>query len=202
VSDIKRNIAKNISNLRTANRLTQLELAEKLSYSDKAISKWERGESIPDIVILYQIAELFQVSIDYLVNDHDDPKKDIKELKRIRATTQKNHAFITGMCVILVWLIATLLFAIFQIVFDYSIFHCIVFIYAIPISMVIWLIFNSIWFDKRKNFLIISLLMWTFLISLCVTLASFGARIWLLALLGIPGQIIIIMWSKLSYKIK
>ena len=48
-------IAKNLSELRRKNKLTQLEVAEKLNYSDKAVSKWEQGESLPGIEVLYKI---------------------------------------------------------------------------------------------------------------------------------------------------
>ena len=55
MEDIKKIISKNIQTLRKDADLTQSELAERLNYSDKAVSKWERGESVPDIVVLKQI---------------------------------------------------------------------------------------------------------------------------------------------------
>ena len=61
MEEIKQIIAKNIANLRIAGKMTQLELAEKLNYSDKAVSKWERGESIPDVITLTLSAVLFVV---------------------------------------------------------------------------------------------------------------------------------------------
>ena len=64
---LKNIIAQNIAELRRNNNMTQLELAEKLNYSDKAISKWERGESIPDVAVLKNIADIFLVSVDYLL---------------------------------------------------------------------------------------------------------------------------------------
>ena len=71
MEDLKKIIARNIVDLRRANNMTQLELAEKLNYTDKAVSKWERGESLPDISVLKTIADLFGVKIDYLVTvDH------------------------------------------------------------------------------------------------------------------------------------
>ena len=69
MSEIKPIIAKNIASLRTSAGLTQLELAEKLNYSDKAVSKWERGESTPDVAVLTHIADLFGVPLDYLVRE-------------------------------------------------------------------------------------------------------------------------------------
>ena len=59
MKDLKLVIAKNIAKLRVDSNMTQNELAQKLNYSDKAVSKWERGESLPDISVLVQIAEIF-----------------------------------------------------------------------------------------------------------------------------------------------
>ena len=70
----KKIVAKNISELRQLNKLTQAELGEKINYSDKAVSKWERGESLPDAFVLKRIANIFQVSVDYLLEDHSNDK--------------------------------------------------------------------------------------------------------------------------------
>ena len=68
-------IAENIASLRRSAKLTQAELAEKLNYSDKAISKWERGDSIPDVLVLYELAELFSVTVDYFLHSHTEEEK-------------------------------------------------------------------------------------------------------------------------------
>ena len=65
MDNVKNTIAKNITNLRLANNMTQVELGERLNYSDKAVSKWERAESIPDVTVLVEIAKLFGVTLDY-----------------------------------------------------------------------------------------------------------------------------------------
>ena len=69
MQELKNIIAKNIQECRNACGLTQLELAEKLNYSDKAVSKWERGESLPDISVLKKMSEIFGVSLDYLTEE-------------------------------------------------------------------------------------------------------------------------------------
>ena len=75
MNDLKEIIASNISKLRKQKKITQLEFAKALNYSDKAISKWERAESVPDIIILKQIADLFGVTVDYIINEHTDNEK-------------------------------------------------------------------------------------------------------------------------------
>ena len=64
--------AANLINLRKAKGVTQATLGEALSYSDKTISKWERGEAIPDVYVLLQIADYFGVDLEYLITSHDE----------------------------------------------------------------------------------------------------------------------------------
>ena len=79
-------VAQNIFYLRTKNHMTQYELGEKLNYSDKAISKWERGDAIPDVFVLKKIADLFEVTVDYILVPHSeqDQKRDTKPIKKIK----------------------------------------------------------------------------------------------------------------------
>lgn len=80
MEDIRSVIAANITALRTSSGMTQLDLAEKLHYSDKAVSKWERGESVPEIGTLTAIADLFGVPLDYLVrSEHEEPAAAVEQ---------------------------------------------------------------------------------------------------------------------------
>lgn len=198
MEELKNIIAKNISDLRREKGLTQLELAEKLNYSDKSVSKWERAEAIPDVVVLKEMAELFGVSLDYMTeSEHKKKTLDkISDFKKIH-----NHAFITGICVLVVWFLAMLGFVITDIIIGSGIkFTWLSFVYAAPLSFIVWLVLNSIWFNKRRNFLIISLLMWSGLAALVISFLLFGHNIWKIMIIGIPAQIIIILWSRLKYK--
>ncbi len=196
MEDLKKIIAKNISDLRKSAEMTQIDLAERLNYSDKAVSKWERGESLPDISVLKKIAELFSVSIDYLTEEEHINKNDIK-IKRNKRKI-KNHGFATGIAILIVWLVATLVFVILESVPLNTYMHYLSYIYAVPVSFIVWLIFNSIWFNRRRNFWIITLLVWTALLSFCIHFAMCGINIWIIMLLGIPAQAIIIMWSRIK----
>ncbi|MGN0453411.1 MAG: helix-turn-helix domain-containing protein [Ruminococcus sp.] len=198
MEEIKTIVAKNITQLRQAKGLTQIELAEKLNYSDKAVSKWERGESIPDVTVLAKIAEIFEVTLDYLVHPHKEA--DDTAMKLSAANKKKNQIFITGISVLLVWLIATMVFVIIDLTPLDTNFHWMSFIYAVPASTIVWLIFNSVWFNRKRNYLIVSILMWSALVALHLSFLPFSANIWLIYILGIPGQVIILLWSKLKYK--
>lgn len=196
MADIKKIVANNICALRQDRELTQLELAQKLNYSDKAVSKWERGESLPDLSVLIEIANLFGVSLDYLVSETHK----IKSAETLNSRQIKNRGFITGMAIILVWLVAAFIFMILDSIPN-TIPNCwLTFVYAIPVTMIVWLIFNSIWFKRQRNFLIISFLMWSTLFCVFITLLLVGQNLWKLLLPAIAGQIIIIMWSRIKFK--
>ena len=73
---LRRTVSKNIAAYRKAHKDTQMDLAAKLNYSDKSISKWERGESLPDIYILTRIADLYGITVSNLIGEVAPPKKD------------------------------------------------------------------------------------------------------------------------------
>lgn len=191
---IKSTIAKNIASLRAKAGLTQIELAQKLNYSDKAVSKWERGESIPDVSVLVKIAELFDVSLDYLILDKTNDAPESKKSADAKASLN-NRIIITALSLLLVWIISLLALVInFEMKSTVGIW--LNFIYAVPVSLIVWLVFNSIWFNRRRNFLIISLLMWSVIGAVYLSFFIFGTNLPLIFLLGIPGQIAIFLWSK------
>ena len=201
MNNTKSIIANNLVKLRQKKGMTQTELAEKLNYSDKAVSKWERGESMPDISVLVEIADLFEVSLDYLVRPEESLKK-YEAKEEAKEKVQYNHGFITGMAILLVWLIALLGFVLITILMGKLGYQWLCFVYAVPVSMIVWIVFNSIWFNVRRNYLIVSFLTWSVLVTIHLSLLQVGINVWLIYLLGIPGQIIIFMWSKLKIRIK
>ena len=199
MEDIKLIISQNIVSLRRESGMTQLELAEKLNYSDKAISKWERGESVPDITVLKAIADLFGVTVDYLIDkEHETERGPVHQEVDPRA--KRKHSVITAMSVLLVWVIATILFVILDASIKQGVAHWLVFAYAVVVSAIVWLVFNSIWHNRRKNYLIVSLLLWSALASVHLSVLCGAVNLWQIYLLGIPGQIIIILWSAIGRK--
>ena len=173
MSDIKFIIAKNINELRVAKGMTQLELAVKLHYSDKSVSKWEKGDSLPEITTLVSIAEIFEVDLNYFVTEHKETETPA-ENKKIKKTRIKNRALISTMSVILVWLVASFAYFLIDILIPNSAIAYLPFLYAAPATLIVWLIFNSMWFNQHRNFLIISLLMWVGLGVLFVSFFIFG----------------------------
>lgn len=166
--------------------MTQSELAEKLSYSDKAVSKWERGESLPDIEILYEISKLYNVTIDELLSE----EVKINHTKKLKT---KMRFIISLISSLLVWLIATIVFVFLVWLNPDKERQWLVFIYAIPVSSIVVLVFNSIWGNKMLNCLIVSVLMWTIILSIFLTVPKFDNS-YLIFFIAIPVQIIILCW--------
>lgn len=192
MDDIKTIVAKNITELRLLNNMTQMELAEKLNYSDKTISKWERAESSPDISVLVEIADIFAVSLDYLVR-MENIEETVKENKR--KETKYNRRAITYVCESVAWVIAIFAFIITTLITGETTFQWLYFVYALPIVLIVRLVFNSIWFNPRHNYLIISALIWSILATIHITFLYFKIDVSLIYLLGIAGQIVVILWS-------
>ncbi len=192
MEDIKNIVAKNITELRLLNNMTQIELAEKLNYSDKTISKWERAESSPDISVLVEIADLFGVSLDYLARK-ENIEEAVKENKIKEA--RYNRRVISYISESVVWFIAIFAFIITTLIMGRTTFQWLYFVYAIPIAMIVKLVFNSIWFNPRRNYFIISAMIWSVLAAIHITFLYFNIDVSLIYILGIIGQIVIILWS-------
>lgn len=192
MEDVKSIVAKNISELRQANGMTQLELAERLNYSDKTVSKWERAESTPDVAVLVEIAALFGVTVDYLVRaehaENDAPRNEVHVPKY-------NRKIIAYISESVGWIIAIFAFIITTLIVKGMTFQFLYFVYALPVVMIVKLVFNSVWFNPRHNYYIISLLMWSLLASIHITFLYFGINVALVYLLGVAGQMVIVLWS-------
>lgn len=195
MEDTKSIVAKNISELRLLNNMTQIELGERLNYSDKTISKWERGESSPDISVLVEIADLFGVSLDYLVRA-ENLDRTVKENKI--SQTRYNRKVIAYISESIVWFAVTLAFILTSLITSEATFQWLYFVYALPVALIIKLVFNSIWFNPRNNYFIISALVWSILAAIHITFLYFKINVALIYLLGIVAQITIILWSFLK----
>lgn len=195
-SEIKQNIAHNISELRKKNKLTQLELAERLNYSDKAISRWERGDTLPDIDVLCEICKLFNVSFEYLISaDGSEVKEEAKKSSRVEVG---NRLTITLLVISVVWFIATFVYVYNDILFQRNAWR--VFVYSVPASALVAQVFNSKWGHRKYSVYILSTFVWTVLASIYIGLLQYN--IWLIFLLGVPLQVVVILWSRLKPKNK
>ena len=204
--NVKYRIGANIAAYRKRDGLTQASLAEKLNYSDKAVSKWERGESVPDVLTLMQLAELFGITVNELVCDPNalPENSDSKLEKAMPQVSEKalkrkaNKNVIQALSSTLVWFIALSAFVILS-SFDFlEAYSCLLFFVAIPANAIVLLSLRSAWRDFRWNQMLISLITWGSLLSIyMIILTVYHYHFWKLFLLGIPGQIAIFLWFRM-----
>lgn len=191
MEELKNVIASNIIALRKKQKLTQAELAERLNYSDKAVSKWERGESVPDVETLKRVAEMFGVTVDYLLTE--SPDEFVDKFKHPKEN-KPNQLIITMLAVCMVWLVATVVFVSAQVIWGYNFWTA--FVWAVPISCIVLHIFNKMWGKRIYSLYIDSALVWTLIASLYLQLLSYN--LWLIFFIGIPLQVSIVLWSRLK----
>ena len=199
---LKRQIGINIASYRKRNGLTQAGLAERLNYSDKAVSKWERGESVPDVMTMVQLAEQFDITVNDLLIDPEalpgNPNNLEQAMTRVTEKTLKRKAnkhIILWLSSLLVWFVALFFYVVVS-SFDIP-YSWLAFLYAIPANAIVLLSMRSAWHDFRWNRAYISTIMWGFLVSFHATLLIMNFNMWKLYLLGIPGQIAIWLWFRL-----
>ena len=205
-------VGKNLLKLRKDKKLTQMEVAEKFNYSDKSISKWEKGESMPSVEVLCELANFYGVSLDQLTNEIEITQsveikeKNKKEKKAKKNKTKTPRMFSTRLMVTLlsvgaVWLCATILFVMLKIFADVNYF--IGFMWAGVLSLIVLIVFNGVWGRMRYLFPILTVLLWLLLASLQLQIyLPSGINIWPVYFLGIPLQILIILWGALVKKPK
>lgn len=190
-SEINLKIAKNLTYYRKRANLTQAELAEKINYSDKSVSKWESGNGIPDVYILLQLARLFGVTLNELVGETpmETPKKRAGGL----------HLLIMLLSSGVVWLVATCVFALMLLWKPTAFSWWLVFLYAVCANAIVMIVYASIWKYRFVNFISISILIWTVITSLFLTVSALAGdkdlgALWVLFLVGIPLQVLEVLW--------
>lgn len=188
MDDLKNIIGKNIQYLRKEEKMTQQDLAIKLNYTAKAISKWERGESIPEIETLIKISNIFNVTLDFLVKE--DGRLHRKEYVSAEIKN-KNNFFTTILLVAVVWTLAAIIYVYLLQIKETSIWQ--LFVWAVPISLVIIAI--SIRQQNRNvQVVVYSVFLWALLVAIFV---QFNFTIPLIFLVGIPAQLALIFWSRI-----
>jgi len=193
--DISKIVSINLTRLRKKNKLTQLELATKFNFSDKTISKWESGESLPSIDVLYSLSEFYGLTL----NDLTDPYLEVEEpQKQKEDDSTGNKVTISLLAISLVWLVATLAYVYVKINTGYS--QWMMFIWAIPASTILALMFNGIWGNRKIKFILLSVFLWSFITA--VFLQMLYINLWPLFIVGVPAQFTIILWSRLKPKQK
>lgn len=210
--ELKLKIGGNITLLRKRLGMTQAELASRLSYSDKAVSKWERGESVPDVLTLAQIAKEFDVTVNDLVYGPEnlpvipeppmpeEPPKQETVASALRDAindrVRHNRKVIQGLVTILVWIVVLAIYVLMD-SFNLS-YTWLIFLIGVPANAITLLSMRCAWRMYSWNLPLISIIMWGCLVCMhVVTLIFSGVNIWRIYLMGALGQAAIFLWFML-----
>ena len=187
-------VAANLTELRKAQKWTQAELAEKINYSDKSVSKWERGDGMPDLKVLVQLAELFGVTLDFFVTENAAQEK-----KKFQAPKQGLgfRVIVELLAVSIVFLIATVAYV--AVATYKGEFRWMYFIWALPISSFLLMTFNARWRFRICAIVFRSIFCWTLLTAVYLQMLQYN--IWMIFLIGVPAQAAILLWAQIKQKL-
>ena len=195
--DIKQIIAKNLANLRKNKKITQTELAEQFGYSDKAISKWENGDTLPDIQTLYQLCEFYNVTLDFLVSEQSFDEK-IIYINHLNKRVIINNSLIELLYCSFVWILAVIIYVYLYTFSEINYWQ--IFIWALPATTIVMLLFTKVWKQKLYTFIVRSLFFWTLVTACYIQFIEYN--IWPLFFLMIPIQVALILTIAINDKLK
>ncbi len=181
MDELKNIVASNLIELRVASGMTQSQLAEKINYSDKSVSKWERAEAIPDVAVLKNIADVFGVTVDYLITTHDRWEKKPKKEKRI-----VSRQMIIAVSVMGIWAVAFVAFVILWLM-ERVVWQ--IFLGAVPVSLITLLVLHSVFGRGKYNFWIVTALMLSVLSFVYFLFLHYNW--WQIFLLAVPLELVI-----------
>lgn len=202
MEDLKKIIAKNLVTYRKQAHLTQAELAEKINYSDKNVSKWERAEGVPDVLVLAELAQLYGVTVnDFLIEHVEEPPQKAKN-KGFWA----KRWLITLLSAGLVFLIATIVTVLWLLIRPDTSLPIAMYTYvaAVPVSLIVVLVFSCIWGKLWQRCLVASALNWTLCVLIQILLRWVGAlpNAWLMYLIAAVLQVLVVLWFLLAFFVK
>ncbi|MBR7179107.1 MAG: helix-turn-helix domain-containing protein [Oscillospiraceae bacterium] len=205
--ELKTRVGANIARLRRERGLTQAELAERISYSDKAVSKWERSESLPDVLTLLNLAEQLGTDLNTLTGCAPEaapvpepepvPETPVKSaVEKLKKHYPADKTVIQKLSSLLVWVVALFLHMLLD---AFGVEHLwMLYVTAIPANAIVLLSLRSAWRLYGWNRFLISVIMWGALAVLYLILyLGFGVNAWRILLMGLLGQAAILLWFKM-----
>ena len=192
MDELRKIVGKNLTELRKRKGLTQIKLAEMFNYTDRAVSKWETGETLPDIEVLYNLCEFYGVTLDYLT--HEDNEKYVKKVED--ELLRSNKIAITILVISIFWALATIIF-VYSILKEGLPILWQSFIWALPVSCIVAAGFNKMYFHRKITYFIVwSVFIWTTITALLVSVTEYN--LWPLYIVGIPAQFSLIVWLNIK----
>lgn len=187
-------VGTNLSKLRKHKKMTQLDLAKEFNFSDKTISKWESGESLPSIDILAQITKYFGITMNDLTDANFEPNQNKKQ----KIDDLKIKKIIVSLLFItILWLVLAIVYVYARIYAEANLWT--VFVWGVPISLIIAISFNKFWGNSKVALYLISALIWSFLTSVYLQFMNYS--LWVIFILGVPSQVLVILWYGLRKQV-
>ena len=212
--ELKSRVGANIARLRREQGMTQAELAERINYSDKAVSKWERAESLPDVLTLLNLAEQLGTDLNTLTgltgeqplpgeqaaqaqSREENPER--AEPARKRRTADRG--VIQQLSSLLVWVVALFLYMVLDAFGVKNLW--LLFVAAVPANAIVLLSLRSAWKLYGLNRILISVILWGSLAVVYLLLLVVGnVNVWRILPMGLLGQAAIILWFKMFRPVK
>ena len=186
-------LAKNLAYYRKASGLTQLELADRFNYSDKSVSKWERGEGFPDIFVLKSLADFYGITVD------DFYQSEHKAVK-VSQNKKRKQTYLKLLSIGINWLVTVLTFFLLNTLLsrfaqDAPFEPWLTFIYGTLTTGIILLVWEFIYHNRFLRMIATSIIIWTAALSLFLTfLVVMNLPLPLLFVVAIPLEVLEIIW--------
>ncbi|MDD6262058.1 MAG: helix-turn-helix transcriptional regulator [Clostridiales bacterium] len=186
--ELRKIIARNLAFYRKEKGLTQAELAEMINYSDKSVSKWERGDGLPDVYVLTVLAGLFNIT----VNDLLSPEEPRPPKKKKRILSRRTSVLIPLLASGLSWFVGTIVYFVLRLLSDEIGRLWLVFIYTAAVSDIVLVVFSHLWWSKPLSCTFVSILIW--LAATCVYLTMQLESVWLIFIVAAVLQVLALLW--------
>ena len=205
--ELKTIVGANLARLRKDRGMTQAELAERINYSDKAVSKWERGESLPDVLTLLSLAKELGTDLNTLTGCAPEPEaaKPLPEpivpeqppkKPKLTSRYRADKTVILKLSSILVWVVALFLYMVLDAFGVKNLW--VLFVMAVPANAIVLLSLRSAWKMYGWNRILISVIMWGALLTIYLLLwLGFSVNVWKILLMGVLGQAAILLWFRM-----
>lgn len=191
MGNIREIVSENLSTLRRQSNMTQMELAEKVGFSNKTVSHWERGEVMPDLETVERLAEIYGVTVNDIVTRHE---ADDKMLGTEVVVQRRKKVTIMSLVLVSLWYIALIFFVLANMA--YGTYEWQIFVFAVPCSALCIMVFCAVWGKKKHVVVTLSVFVWTLIAFLYIN--TYAYNLWMLFLLGAPLQVIILLGANLK----
>lgn len=181
--------SRNLAAARKAAGHTQSDLASLINYSDKSISKWERGDGMPDVFVLYRLAKIYHLTPNDLLGE-----------KPINALPKERKLLIWMLSVGLCWLLAAVVYFVLYLSRAPVNRIWLAFLYAVPASAIVSVVFASLWGNRLHQLSAVSLLIWS--LAVIIHLTALIPGVTLIYMVAGIVQLLFCLWYWLLSKTK